>query len=89
MTTVRVTSTSGQMTSVDKRDTDVCDQKFSSDLIRRTLEIWQPRTSRNLTEEDARKIIENTVEFLQLLRQWRRSEMLENGSVDASSDNAK
>lgn len=45
-------------------------------LIRRTLELWQPRTSRQLTEEDAQQMIDNAVGVFRLLLQWRREELM-------------
>ena len=39
-------------------------------IISRTLEVWQPRTSGRLTEEDARQIGENFIGFFQLLLEW-------------------
>ena len=39
-------------------------------VIDRTLKVWQPRSSSNITREDARQIAENFVGFFQLLLQW-------------------
>ena len=39
-------------------------------LLDQTLEIWQPRTSRKLTREDARQIVENITGFFRLLLEW-------------------
>ena len=39
-------------------------------LLDRTLEVWQPRTSRQLTREDARQIIENVNGFFRILLEW-------------------
>ena len=44
-------------------------------FIQETLNFWQPRTSRKLTEEDARQIIESTSGFLRILSEWRRAEI--------------
>ena len=40
----------------------------------RTLAVWQPRTSRPLTEEDARQITENVTGFFRVLQKWSRAE---------------
>jgi len=56
-------------------------------LIERTLEVWQPRTPRTLTTEDARQIAENVVGFFGVLLEWEAAESetapLEGPSVDA------
>ncbi len=44
--------------------------------IARTREIWQPRTGRNLTDEDARQILHNATGFFGVLAEWRRAEIL-------------
>ncbi len=42
--------------------------------IDRTLDVWQPRTCRALTREDARQITENVVGFLRVLLEWEDGE---------------
>ena len=42
----------------------------NQDFNERTLDLWQPRTSRNLTEEDAREMIANASVFFGLLAEW-------------------
>ena len=42
----------------------------SASLIERTLETWQQRAERRLTEEDAREIIANMSGFLLILVEW-------------------
>lgn len=37
----------------------------------RTIEVWGPRSTRVLTEEDARQIIENMVGFFGVLIEWK------------------
>jgi hypothetical protein len=39
-------------------------------LLDQTLKVWQPRTSRKLTREDARQIIENVNGFFRILLEW-------------------
>lgn len=43
---------------------------MKEDLLERTLAVWQPRTSRQLTPEDARQIAENMAGFFFLLHEW-------------------
>ena len=45
-------------------------------LIQQTLALWQPRTSRKLTEEDAQQMIDNAVGVFRLLLQWRHEELM-------------
>jgi hypothetical protein len=49
-------------------------KRATEQLIDRTLEVWQPHTSRVLTREDARQIIENIVGFFSALRDWHAAE---------------
>ena len=44
------------------------------DPVRRTLTVWRPRTSRRLTEEDAREIVENVSGFFRMLQEWEAGE---------------
>jgi hypothetical protein len=39
-------------------------------LIEETIQLWQPRTSRPLTGEDARQMLENVVGFFTTLQGW-------------------
>ena len=39
-------------------------------FLNRTLEVWQPRTCRPLTDEDARQIVENMAGFMTILAEW-------------------
>lgn len=39
--------------------------------LARTIEVWSPRSSRPLTEEDARKICENVLGFFRVLIEWK------------------
>jgi len=43
-------------------------------LIDRALEIYQPRTQRQLSREDGREIIHNLAGFLGVLSEWKRRE---------------
>ena len=57
-------------------------EEAKNSFTERTLEVWQPRTSRVLTHEDARQIIENAVGFFSVLAEWDE----EAGSGDSSPD---
>lgn len=45
-------------------------QASDPDFIEDTLKVWQPRTVRTLTPEDARQIAENISGFFRILRAW-------------------
>ena len=48
-------------------------EKGRERIIARTLEVWQPRTARALTREDAREIADNVVRFVRLLCEWEQA----------------
>lgn len=89
MTQVNPSSQDGR--GVEDRGTasDTVDKNKNPKLIRETLEFWQPRTSRKLTEEDARQIIQNTVGFFRVLHEWDRADKAAQnraGSPDETSE---
>ena len=43
-------------------------------FIDQTLELWQQRSTRVLTREDARQIIDNTTGFFRTLLEWEMAE---------------
>ncbi len=43
-------------------------------FIDQTLELWQQRSTRVLTREDARQIIDNTTGFFRTLLEWETAE---------------
>jgi hypothetical protein len=47
----------------------------NDNLIDRTRKVWQPRTGRDLTDEDARQIAENVTGFFSILAEWSQAEM--------------
>ena len=47
----------------------------NDNLIDRTRKVWQPRTGRNLTNEDARQIAENVTGFFAILTEWSCAEL--------------
>ena len=46
------------------------------ELLHYTVDTWQPRTARELTEEDAREITETLVGFFGVLQQWAANDRL-------------
>jgi hypothetical protein len=42
------------------------------DFNQRTLDLWQPRTSRQLTADEAREMAANIAGFFHLLAEWDR-----------------
>jgi hypothetical protein len=46
------------------------------DFIDQTIAIWQKRTTRQLTREDGREIIENMTGFFRILQEWDRTERM-------------
>jgi hypothetical protein len=49
-------------------------EEIDRQYIKRTLEVWQPRSLRALTAEDARQIVENATGFFGILAQWEKAE---------------
>lgn len=49
-------------------------REMKRQFIDQTLEVWQPRTSRALTREDARQIAENVTGFFRILLEWEAAE---------------
>ena len=47
----------------------------NDNLIDRTRKVWQPRTGRDLTNEDARQIAENVTGFFAILTEWSCAEL--------------
>jgi len=45
---------------------------FSDDLVDHTIELWASRYGHELSRDDAREILENTVGFLRVLLRWDR-----------------
>lgn len=61
---------------MDDRDDSVAQGEIDRDreLIQETLDFWQPRSFRKLTEADAREIIVNSRAFMRFLREWAAAE---------------
>ena len=45
-------------------------------LIEQTRQFWQPRTSRLLTQEDARQMVANVTGFFATLQEWAATERM-------------
>ncbi len=63
----------------DKQDPWGCDV----DAVKATLQLWQPRASRILGQEDGREITENLVGFFRVLAEWDAKER----SSESADDN--
>ena len=55
----------------NKRDGDMA--TIDPAFLDKTIAFWQPRTTRTLTREDARQIIENATGFFRVLAEWDAS----------------
>ncbi len=51
-----------------------------------TLDIWQRRTCRELTPEDAREIAQNATGFFRLLLEWKKSADTTDADPDVDRD---
>jgi len=49
----------------------VCAKTLADERLARTLELWSRRSTRPLTEEDAREIAENMSGFFRVLLEWK------------------
>ena len=54
------------------------------ELTEHTIAVWQPRTSRRLSQEDARQITENLTGFFSVLAEWSRQEGHDRSDTNAS-----
>ncbi len=43
-------------------------------FLGKTIEVWQPHASGELTQEDARQMIENAVGLFRILQEWEKKE---------------
>jgi hypothetical protein len=60
-------------------------ETLADDRIARTLEIWSRRSSRPLTEEDAREIAENMTGFFRVLLEWKAKKRVSAGDRDRNA----
>lgn len=59
-------------------------RRFSDDLVEKARHVFQKRTSRKLTNEDARQMLENLTGFFRVLLEWDRAER--RSQSDAGTD---
>lgn len=57
-------------------------QQFSDDLLEEAIEVFQERTERTLTLEDARQMLENLTGFFGVLREWERAQVRQEEEID-------
>ena len=55
---------------------DAANDNDAGKQIARTRQVWQPRLGRDLTDEDARQIMQNVTGFFGVLAEWSRAERL-------------
>lgn len=58
-------------------------------FVEQTLTIWQPRTSKGLTSENARQIAENATGFFQTLMEWQVAEQHTASEVTCTETDAR
>ncbi len=58
----------------ETKKSDIRTRTYSSDLIERTIEVWQPRCDVEITDARAIEILDNTVGFLDVLGEWVKAE---------------
>jgi hypothetical protein len=71
----RPAPTAGQGTVAERRP-----------LLERTRDFWQRRTSRRLSLEDAREIVENSVGFIRLLNTWATKKPADPSTLPGGTD---
>jgi hypothetical protein len=66
----------GERTSGERQAVSVPPSRRVIDeaFLDRTIELFQARTDRTLTREDAREMIENVTGFFRILGEWNRAE---------------
>ncbi len=55
---------------------DAINDNDAGKQMARTRQIWQPRMGRDLTDENAREIMQNVTGFFGVLAEWSRAERL-------------
>jgi hypothetical protein len=55
-------------------------------LIDLACEVWQPRASRDITDEDVRQITDNAISFFSIFAEWSRTPAVGAGSPVASDN---
>ncbi|WP_257554523.1 hypothetical protein [Sphingobium sp. CFD-2] len=49
-------------------------RRFSDEIVEKARKVFQKRTSRKLTNEDARQILENLTGYFRVLHDWERTQ---------------
>ncbi|WP_314717788.1 hypothetical protein [Sphingobium yanoikuyae] len=62
-------------------------RRFSNELVEKARKVFQKRTSQKLTNEDARKMLENLTGFFRVLHEWDRAQA--KGDADPSRESGK
>jgi hypothetical protein len=57
-------------------------------LLEDTIRFWQPRTSRRLTQEDARQMVENVTGFFAVLQRWSDAADVRQAHIEAEREAA-
>jgi hypothetical protein len=73
-TSTEVVATATNAVFSDQLDRNLASDGRAGDFIDETIAIWQKRTTRRLTREDGREIIENMTGFFRILLEWDRAE---------------
>jgi hypothetical protein len=53
---------------------DSGDRSPSEEFLDQTIEVWQPRSKRKLTRDDAREIARNMTGFFRVLKEWEHED---------------
>lgn len=60
--------------AVSKERTAPHSRRFSDELVEKARTVFQKRTSKTLTNEDARQMLENLTGFFRVLLEWDRAQ---------------
>lgn len=60
--------------SIQCNQTNGIRHRYSEKLIQKTIDVWQPRSEKKLTRDDAIIILDNAVGVFRLLIRWDREE---------------
>ena len=68
--------------------------KYSTGILEKTIQVWQPLSEKKINEEDAREIIDNVTGFFSILRKWddeerRKQENERDGSLRNTNNSGK
>lgn len=60
--------------SIQCNQTNGIRHRYSEKLIQKTIDVWQPRSEKKLTQDDAIVMLDNAVGVFRLLIRWDREE---------------